>query len=192
MDSTTQKERLVEAGLRLFHEQGYGAVGVREIAEAAGVPKGSFTNHFRSKERFGQLVLDRYFERLEAVMAETLQRRDLPPRERLDAYFDRIEEGLAGGEWRRGCLVADLCAEVPSQSDVIRLRLGEILTQQAARFADALRETAAAGGHGGSEADIEDRAGVLIAAWHGTLLRMKVEQDPEAIRRFRRVLPRLL
>lgn len=192
MTTDTQEERLIEAGLKLFHEQGYGAIGVREVAEAAGVPKGSFTNHFRSKERFGKLVLDRYFERLKTVMASTLQRGDLPPRERLDAYFDRIEEGLAGGEWRRGCLVADLSAEVPSQSEVIRLRLGEILTQQAACFADVLRETAAAGGQSGSEAEIEDRAGVLIAAWHGTLLRMKVERDPEPVRRFRRVLPRLI
>ena len=39
---------------------------------AAGVPQGSFTNHFRSKEAFGILVLDRYAERIDAIMRETL------------------------------------------------------------------------------------------------------------------------
>jgi TetR/AcrR family transcriptional regulator, transcriptional repressor for nem operon len=34
---------------------------VRDICAAAGVPQGSFTNHFRSKEAFAEEVLNRYF-----------------------------------------------------------------------------------------------------------------------------------
>jgi hypothetical protein len=37
-----------------------------------------------------------------------------------------------------------------------------------------------------------DRAAFLVAAWQGTLLRLKVERNGEPIRRFRRMLPRLL
>jgi AcrR family transcriptional regulator len=67
-----QREALLDAGVRVVHARGLTARGVRDIAMAAGVPQGSFTNHFRSKEAFGILVLDRYAERIEAIMHETL------------------------------------------------------------------------------------------------------------------------
>ena len=42
---------------------GYQGASVRDICAAAGVPQGSFTNHFRSKEAFAEAVLNRYFAR---------------------------------------------------------------------------------------------------------------------------------
>ena len=66
-----QRDLLVATGARLFHERGYTATGVRQIAAAAGVPLGSFTNHYRSKERFALDVLASYAEELDGVMAAT-------------------------------------------------------------------------------------------------------------------------
>ncbi|HEY1887208.1 MAG TPA: TetR family transcriptional regulator C-terminal domain-containing protein, partial [Roseiarcus sp.] len=37
-----------------------------------------------------------------------------------------------------------------------------------------------------------DLAGFLLAAWHGTLLRMKVERNSTSLDRFRRMLATLL
>src|SRR5262249_36144959 len=42
------KEQIVEAGLKTFHEKGFNGCGVQEITACAGVPKGSFYNHFES------------------------------------------------------------------------------------------------------------------------------------------------
>ena len=78
-----QREALLDAGVRVVHARGLAATGVRDIAMAAGVPQGSFTNHFRSKEAFGILVLDRYAERVDAIMRETLGDDRRAPAERL-------------------------------------------------------------------------------------------------------------
>jgi AcrR family transcriptional regulator len=43
-------------------EQGYCGASVRDIVQAAEVPQGSFTNHFRSKKAFCLEVLDRYLD----------------------------------------------------------------------------------------------------------------------------------
>jgi TetR/AcrR family transcriptional regulator, transcriptional repressor for nem operon len=60
MSRPSNKEKLLTDGLRLVHERGFGASSVRDITQAAGVPQGSFTNHFASKEAFGLEILERY------------------------------------------------------------------------------------------------------------------------------------
>jgi AcrR family transcriptional regulator len=44
------RERMIEAGRRLFIEQGYGAASIRDIAEAAGYSQGAFYSNFKDKE----------------------------------------------------------------------------------------------------------------------------------------------
>lgn len=179
-----QREALLETGVALAHARGFGATGVREITAAAGVPQGSFTNHFRSKEAFGVLLLDRYAARIDGIMRETLDDDALPPAERLLAYFDRIAANAAALEWQRGCLMADLSAEIPSHGEELRARLCAALARQSARFEAVVRLV-----FPGEDADL---GAVVLAAWHGTLLRTKVEQTPAAIDRFRRVLAGLI
>ena len=54
------REQIVEAGLKCLLEKGFNGVGVQEITSSAGVPKGSFYNHFESKEALGAEVIERY------------------------------------------------------------------------------------------------------------------------------------
>jgi TetR/AcrR family transcriptional repressor of nem operon len=181
-----QREALLDAGVRIVHARGLAATGVRDIAIAARVPRGSFTNHFRSKEAFGLLVLDRYAERIDAIMRETLGDDTRAPAERLMAYFDRISKSAAEAEWRRGCMVPDLAGEIAFHDEAMRARLCAVLAQQSARFESVVRLLRS------DEAGAADLAAFLLAAWHGTLLRMKVERNGTALDRFRRMLARLL
>jgi TetR/AcrR family transcriptional regulator, transcriptional repressor for nem operon len=182
-----QREALLEAGLRVVHARGLAATGVRDIATAANVPQGSFTNHFRSKEAFGILILDRYAERIDAIMRATLGDETRPPEERLKAYFDQIAASAAEAQWRRGCMVPDLAGEIAYHDDALRARLIEVLAQQSTRFETVVRQL-----RPGDEERAADLAGFLLAAWHGTLLRMKVERNASALDRFRRMLATLL
>ena len=50
-------EKIFEAASRSFHEYGYNATGIQEIVDSAGVPKGSFYAHYKSKEALGLEVL---------------------------------------------------------------------------------------------------------------------------------------
>lgn len=182
-----QRDALLDAGVTVVQARGFGATGVRDITAAAGVPQGSFTNHFRSKEAFGILVLDRYAARLDAIMRETLDDEGLPPAERLRSYFDRISKAAAEAQWQRGCIVPDLAAEIAAHGDALRARLCTVLAEQSARF-----ETVARLLRPDDEAGAADLGGFLLAAWHGTLLRMKVERNSAAIDRFRRVLESMM
>jgi TetR/AcrR family transcriptional regulator, transcriptional repressor for nem operon len=182
-----QREALLDAGVRLVRARGLAATGVRDIAMAAGVPQGSFTNHFRSKAAFGILVLDRYAERIDAIMRETLSDDTLAPAERLIAYIDRIEESAAEADWRRGCMVSDLAGEIAFHDDALRARLRAVLAQQSAQFESLVRLARPRDEDGAA-----DLGAFLLAAWHGTLLRVKVERNATALDRFRRMLETLL
>src|SRR5690242_9670269 len=59
MPKPSHRETILTEGLRVVHERGFAGASVRDIIEAAGVPQGSFTNHFASKEAFCLEVLDR-------------------------------------------------------------------------------------------------------------------------------------
>ena len=61
MPKSTNRDKLLTQGLRVVHQQGLAGASVRDIVQAAGVPQGSFTNHFPSKEAFGVEILDLYF-----------------------------------------------------------------------------------------------------------------------------------
>jgi TetR/AcrR family transcriptional repressor of nem operon len=182
-----QREALLEAGVRLVHARGLAATGARDIAAAARVPQGSFTNHFRSKEAFGILVLDRYAGLIDAIMRETLGDDALAPAERLKAYFDRIAASAAEAQWRRGCMVPDLAGEIAFHDDALRARLIAALAEQSTQFEKVVRQL-----RPHDEDGAADLAGFLLAAWHGTLLRMKVERNSTSLDRFRRMLATLL
>ncbi len=186
MSRRSLREQLLESGVTTLHQRGFAASGVREITGAAGVPQGSFTNHFRSKEAFGVAALDRYFERTEAIFDATLGDQTRSPAQRLRAYFEAITEFLAGVGWRHGCMISNLSLETADHSELLRGRLEAIFGSMTQRFAEVLR-AAQASGDVRDDVDADELADVLLSAWHGAMLRMKVDRSPEPLDRFKRV-----
>ena len=186
MGRSSLREKILESGLRTVHERGYSAAGVREITAAAGVPQGSFTNHFPSKEAFGLAVLDRYFEGVEATMEATLGDHVKSPVERLRAYFDVVTCRLARAGWRYGCLIGNLSLEQVEHSEALRDRLAIVMAAITDQFAATVREAQAAG-EIRPDLSPEDLASALVSAWQGAMLWMKVHRSPEPIERFHRV-----
>ena len=65
----SNRERVLEAALSLFNEQGTGAVSTNHIAESAGISPGNLYYHFRNKEE----IIHALFERLFAAWGEAFQ-----------------------------------------------------------------------------------------------------------------------
>ena len=89
MPKPSHREKLLTAGLQVVFEQGYCGASVRDIVQAAGVPQGSFTNHFTSKEAFAEEVLERYVSLVNANIQITLRNDSLPPLQRVRGWFAR-------------------------------------------------------------------------------------------------------
>lgn len=191
MGRPSLRDKLLDAGVAVLHERGYSASGIREITQAAGVPLGSFSNHFRSKEEFAALVLDRYMDTLLGIVAQTLRDTLQEPLDRIARYFDAIE-GIAGPvEWRFGCMVSNMGLELPPHSELVRARLALAFGELTAPFVDIIRE-AQANGQARTDISAEDLAVIVLSGWHGALLRAKVERRGDTPTMFARTLPLLL
>lgn len=175
----------------MLHERGFNASGVREVTQAAGVPLGSFTNHFRSKQEFAGLVLDRYMAALLEIVAGALTDGSRRPLERIEAYFAAIESIAEPLQWRFGCMLANMGLELPSQSEGLRERLVAALNSLTDPFVAVLAE-AQDEGQVRTDVTAEDLAVIALAAWHGVLLRAKVERHGGIPMMFARILPLLL
>jgi TetR/AcrR family transcriptional repressor of nem operon len=187
MPKPSNRDRILEAGLKVMFRNGYVGAGVRDIVAQAPAPQGSFTNHFRSKEEFAREVLDLYFDDLKRLVAETLGDATRSPRERLRRYLDIITDRLAGAEFSRGCLIGDFSLEAAPQSEMLRARLAEIFAEWRAPFAACIAEGQAAGEIATTFAPHE-LAEFLLSSWEGAILRMKVERNAEPLERFKRIV----
>ncbi len=186
MGRPSLREKILEAGVTVVHERGFAQSGIREITGAAGAPQGSFTNHFASKEAFGLAVLDRYVERTQAIMDATLRDPGRPPLDRLRAYFDVITGLLQGVDWRYGCLVGNMGLEAAEHSEPLRDRLSRAFSELQEPFAAALGAAQAAGDIR-TDVSADELAGLLLSAWYGAMLRMKVDRSPVALDLFKQV-----
>lgn len=166
---------------------GYHGGSVRNICAAAGVPQGSFTNHFRSKEVFTVAVLDLYFDYLKGIVRETLSDPSLTPRLRLERYLEVITDKLEHNRWMTGCLIGDFSLQASSHSNLLRKRLDAIFKEWRELFASCIAAAQWAG-EIDSKFEATDLAEFLLASWQGAILRMKVERSPAALERFKRIV----
>jgi TetR/AcrR family transcriptional repressor of nem operon len=186
MARRSHRNAILDAGLKVMLGSGYNGSSVRDIVGAAGVPPGSFTNHFRSKQEFAREALDRYFDHVKGLVAQALDDASLTPRARLARYLDIIAGRLKADGWSRGCLIGDLSLEAAGSSELLRTRLAEIFADWKAPFAACIAEAQSAG-EIAADFEAADLADFLIASWQGAILRMKVERSPEPLERFKTI-----
>jgi TetR/AcrR family transcriptional repressor of nem operon len=184
MSKDSTRTALLEQGTRLILEQGYAQTGVQAVLLAAGVPKGSFYHHFKSKEEFAFAILDRYFEAHMANVERFLADTALPPLNWLRCCFEFYVEHFRNLECRQGCLLGNLSQELAEHNSGLRAGLLEHLRRWSERVSDCL-EQARQAGEVAADLDVDHAADFCINSWEGAILRMKVRQrgpGPVALR----------
>ncbi|MDX1997808.1 MAG: TetR family transcriptional regulator C-terminal domain-containing protein [Thermoanaerobaculia bacterium] len=187
MSRGKSRDKLVEAGLELFGQQGYAATGVQDIADAAGVPKGSFYNYFDSKEDFAVAVLDRYRQGAVEHFASLASLDIASPLARLESLLVGMEEQLAASDFAGGCLAGRLAQELAGENPALREPLCEVFSAMQDRLAACLRAAQQAGELAADE-DLELLASFLVNAWQGAMLRAKAAGSVEPLVAVRKVV----
>jgi TetR/AcrR family transcriptional regulator, transcriptional repressor for nem operon len=177
------RDKIVAAGLKVMYAQGFNGCSIQDITDTAGVPKGSFYNHFKSKELLALEVLESYQS---LAQVEMLADRTKAPIARLRGYFKVLSRVHKATGYGGGCLMGNLGLELSDSSQRVRKALFRHFSDWHRAIAAVLRE-GQQNGEVDAGADADQMARFLIAAWEGSLLQMKVSKTAGPLDDFFRV-----
>jgi TetR/AcrR family transcriptional repressor of nem operon len=186
------RQQLIAAGRDIIFRRGFNGCGVQDITAAAGVPKGSFYNYFKTKDAFVVEVIEDYWLWIHETFEPILRNARIRPLNRVAKYFCAMSDEK--GEWHfaLGCLIGNLSLELGGNSEDARAKLSIIFKRWQAPIAECLRE-AQRRTELSAERDVEELAASMLEAWEGAVMRSKVERRREAYGRFETlILPCLL
>ena len=155
---------------------GFTGMGLSELLATAGVPKGSFYHYFRSKEAFGEAMLQRYFAHYDAEMQALFADEHGDARHQLLGYYAQAISYHCRSECHNACLAVKLSAEVSDLSEPMR----HALETGTARVIGHLQEAIERGIAEGSLSVAMSPAATaetLYSLWLGASLRAKIRHS---------------
>lgn len=169
------RQHILDIGYQLVVTKGFTNVGLSEILKTAAVPKGSFYHYFKSKEQFGEALIQHYFEQYLEHVNAILVKGTGTGFDRLTDYFSRwliIDNGTCNAN---KCVVVKLSAEVSDLSEPMREALKNgaysIVTLIAFCIDDGIKDGSI------TVKDSQLAAQTLYQLWLGASLFYKISQD---------------
>lgn len=145
MKEQTTKERILGAAEEIMLERSFHSVGLKQILDAAKVPKGSFYHYFSSKEQFGVEMLKDYVAESTTSKRQILLSTDIEsnPVKRL---FNMLDGGVGSIQSVPGkfpCLALKLASEVADLSEPMREELAKGFEEWITLIKEVLEEAKA-------------------------------------------------
>jgi len=189
-DPEGMRRRLLDVAAEVFQSRGYQATGMHELMREAGVTGGALYHHFPTKKALGLAVIrDRVAGEVEETWIEPV--RSAPDAiDGIAGVFDRIAAGLRRRGAVSGCPLNNLALELSLADPEFRMAMQAVFEAWRAALAVRLRADQAAGRL--AEADADDLAAFIIAAYSGAMAQAKAQQDAAPLEACARQLKRHL
>lgn len=110
-EKPSSRQKLLDAALHVIRSKGYAATTVDDICAAAGVTKGSFFHHFKSKDDLALAAVAHWRAMTEGFFATAPYHRHADPLDRLLGYVDFRAAILTGEIPDYTCLLGTLVQE---------------------------------------------------------------------------------
>jgi TetR/AcrR family transcriptional repressor of nem operon len=180
MRQVNVRDKLLNAALKCFLAQGYKGTTIEDIADTARVFKGSFYNHFKSKEALAIEVVNRY----EHDVTASLSLLGPPsPLQRLKKHFEFLATVFEENEYHHGCLMNNFSAEISHTGKPLRRALDEAYIRWFTANAEVVRQAQAEKEINASY-HAEQLARFLCNSWEGATNYMKVIRNRKPLNDF--------
>ncbi len=187
---TTARSRLIDAAIKVVREQGYGGTSVDALCAEAGVTKGAFFHHFKSKEALGVAVADHWRDHANMLFGAGAWHADPDPLARILGYIDFRLTLIEGAAADYSCVAGTMVQELHETSPAIRDACGRSIFGHAATLEGDF--TAAIAAHGVTGTTAASLAQYCQAVLQGGFILAKAANDPaparEAVGHLRRYL----
>jgi TetR/AcrR family transcriptional regulator, transcriptional repressor for nem operon len=172
MPQVSVRNRLVEHAEAVFRRKGFSGSSIQDLTQAAGVPKGSFYNHFESKQDLAAEIVTCYVRAIDFSTLTGSGPAVERLREHLIAQIERIR--VSGTEF--GCLLGSFANDSALVGEKVRTSVREAL----ASWADALSATIEEGQAAGeitTRRPAATLAAFLLDILQGATLRARISDD---------------
>lgn len=128
------RAKLLEAALKMIRTQGYAATTVDDLCASAGVTKGAFFHHFKSKDDLAVAAADFWGEWTGQFFAAAPYHDHADPLDRVLGYIDFRKAILDRPLPEMTCLLGTMVQEVYGKSPVIRDACQRAIAAHAAKI----------------------------------------------------------
>ncbi len=170
------KSTILDQGTELLRQKGYHNVGIQEILQVCGIPKGSFYNFFKSKEDFVAQCLRHYGAESTKLLEAYLRNGTHPPLDRLRRFYRTMADRFSREGCTAGCLLANLSMEVGGTNLYLAAVADEILQQHNTLITACIQEAQQMGSMTNTF-PATHLAEYLQAGMAGAMSRMKVQHN---------------
>jgi TetR/AcrR family transcriptional repressor of nem operon len=181
------REHIIETGAEIIHRKGFNHTGIQEILTAAGVPKGSFYNYFKSKKDFGLQVIDYFSDHFRQIASQTLEDTSISPLNRIYEFLSAFMDYFESQNFTGGCPIGNLSQEMGDLSPEFRVKLRESIDMIIDAYSQQL-SAAQKDGKISKSLDIKETASFIVAGWHGAIIQMKLFQSLAPLKNHRKFL----
>lgn len=168
------RNRLLDVGLAAFARRGYHGTGLKEIVDTAQIPKGSFYNYFKSKEDFCVAIIERHSADFWQKWHDGINEHD-DPMQTIKNCFDRMLTDYCDCTLNTCYVVAHLVTEICEDNSDFSGFMMKIFQEWSDNLAQLIRKAQQAGAVR-TDVDAAQLATTFWDAWHGAMLRVKVEK----------------
>ncbi len=139
----TARDKIMDAAVATIRQKGYAATTVDDLCAAAGVTKGAFFHHFRSKDDLAVAVANYWSEMTGALFAAAPYHHHADPLDRVLGYIDFRKDILRGTVPEFTCLVGTMTQEAYDTHPAVRIACDRCISDHAAKIeadiAEAMR-----------------------------------------------------
>ncbi len=175
------KTKLLDAAMHVIRAKGYAGTTVDDICHEAGVTKGSFFHHFKSKDELAIAAAGHFSEMADGLFAGAPFKRADDPLERLLGYVDFRAAILQGEIPDYTCLLGTMVQETYATHPDIRAACEKAL---ASHIATLTRDIEAAKRRYAPDAgwSAESIGYFIQSVLQGAFIFAKAKQSPEVVR----------
>lgn len=169
------RNRLLDVGLAAFARRGYHGTGIKEIVDTAQIPKGSFYNYFKSKEDFAIAIIEHHSAEFWHKWHDGINDCD-NPLQTIRSCFDRMLSEHYDCAVNTCYVVAHLVTEVCEDNNEFTAFMTRITQEWSDNLSHLIRKAQLAGAVR-TDVDAAQLSTMFWDAWHGAMLRVKVEKS---------------
>lgn len=182
MGGLNKRDHLIKIGQDLIWSKGYDICSIKDITDAAGLPKGSFYHYFKSKEKFALEAMEVFIEDHPEQIKNKSYTLDS-----LGDVIDRRINSIIKIQFARECYMSVMCHAFSDQEDSFRKSIIESINKSNDTMRFLITELKEKGVISAA-IDIDELEEFIDFTWRGARLKARILKSDKPLKIFKKYL----